>query len=170
MELIEAIETRRSIRHFNDKKLEKEKIIEILKAGILSPSAMNRQPWYFIIVNKEDLKNEISKKLLKKNLLAAQTCEVMKKCQSLILVFASIEKDLMDIQSVGGCIENMCLRATDLGVGSLWIGFIASIESDLQKMFDCNKKIIAALALGHMDKIPKPRPRKSLEEVSVWYE
>ena len=93
----------------------------------------------------------------------------MRECSALILVFAKIENELMDIQSIGACIENMLLTATDLNIGSLWIGYIVSIESALQSMFNTSDKLVAAIALGHTDKIPKPRPRKTLEECSTWY-
>ena len=85
------------------------------------------------------------------------------------MVFADIEDDVMDIQSVGACIENMILRATDLGIGSLWVGYIVKLEKELQKLFNKDKKLIAGVALGYTDTNPKERPRKTLEEVLEWY-
>lgn len=171
MELKEAIKVRRSIRHFNDLEVSTSEIKEILGSAILSPSAHNRQPWSFYIIHEDKFK----KAEIADILLAAtgdytiQTCNVIKECNALILVFAKIEDELMDIESVGAAIENMLLTATDLNIASLWIGYIINIESTLQAMFDTNDKLVAAIALGHTDKISKPRPRKTLEECSKWY-
>ena len=120
--------------------------------------------------DNQDIKDSISKTLLEaSDKTVERTCNVIKDCSTFILVFASIENEVMDIQSVGACIENMILRATDLGIGSLWIGYIRSIEKELQKMFNCDKTLIAGISLGYTESNPQERPRKSLEEVSIWY-
>lgn len=171
MELSKVIKGRKSIRHFNEQKLNKKEIEDILEHAILSPSAHNRQPWHYIVIENKTKKEEIADLLLSKtDASTTMTCEVIKKCQALILVFADITEEVMDIQSVGASIENMILRAYDLNIGSLWIGYIVKIEKELQEMFHNNKRLIAAVALGYTDTYPNQRPRKTLEEVTEWYE
>lgn len=63
----------------------------------------------------------------------------------------------------------MILRARDLDVASLWIGYIIKIESELQRKFSLEKRLIAAVALGYTDYFPSKRPRKTLNEVCSWY-
>ena len=58
MELGKAIESRRSIRSFNDKVLDKNTLMDILNHAILAPSAKNRQPWYFVVIQNPDLKKK----------------------------------------------------------------------------------------------------------------
>lgn len=58
MNVIEAIENRRSIRIFKDISISKEIVEDILNSGRLAPSAKNRQPWYFVVVQ-----NEVKEKL-----------------------------------------------------------------------------------------------------------
>lgn len=171
MELSAVIENRRSIRHYINKEISKETIKDILNYGILAPSAHNRQPWHFIVIHENmDLKNAIADRLYQKiGEKGELTCEAIKNSSALILVFADIEHATFDIQSVGACIENLILRAYDLGVSSLWIGYILEIEEELQKEFNTDKKLIAAVTLGYSEHNPKPRPRKNLEEVSTWY-
>jgi len=171
METFEAISTRRSIRHFNDKEVSETDLKKIVEAGILSPSGHNRQPWHYIVINKDkNLKNQIGD-ILEEHTSdeTLQTCNVIRECSSLILVFATITNEIIDIESVGASIENMLLAATDINVGTLWIGYIIEIEKELQKIFKTDKKLLAAIALGHFDKNPKPRPRKAYEEVTEWY-
>lgn len=171
MELKKTIENRRSIRHYINKEIPKNIIEDILNYGILAPSAKNRQPWYFIII-KEDkkLKNKIADTLEdKKGAEGSLTCEVIRTCSTLIMVYADITDVVLDIQSVGACIENMLLRAHDKNIASLWIGYILEIEEELKKILKTDKKLIASIALGYSEAKPKPRPRKDLKEVSTWY-
>ncbi len=171
MELIKAIENRRSIRHYNEKELSKDTITKILEAGRLSPSAHNRQPWHFIVIHEDKKKKEEISNILRASseMEVSLTCDVIKECSALILVFGSIEDEIMDIQSIGASIENIILRAHDLKVGSLWIGYILRIEKELQQMFSTDNKLVAAIALGYTDTNPKARPRKSLEEITEWH-
>ncbi len=170
MELSKVIEERRSVRHFNDKPIERRVIEDILGYAILSPSAHNRQPWHFVIVRDSLVKEDIALMLADYGDEAVMvTCNVIRDCQALVLVFADITEEVMDIQSVGACIENMLLRARDLNVASLWIGYILKIESELKRKFSLEKRLIAAVALGYTDHFPKKRPRKTVEEVTEWW-
>ena len=170
MELSKVMEERRSVRHYNNKELTKEIIEDILGYAILAPSAKNRQPWHFVVVNKKELKKEIGDILENKMGVEGKvTCDVIRECSALILVFADIEDVIMDTVSVGASIENLVLRARDLNVASLWIGYILNIEEELKEKFGLSKRLISAVALGYTDYFPSKRPRKTLEEVSEWY-
>lgn len=170
MELSKVMEERRSVRHYNDKKLDRKTLEDILTYGIMAPSAHNRQPWHFIVVEDQVKKENIASVLeCSSDDPVILTCNVIRECSALVLVFADITDEVMDVQSVGACIENIVLRARDLDVASLWIGYILRIEKELQREFSCNKKLIAAVALGYTDHYPSKRPRKTLEEVSEWY-
>lgn len=170
MELSKVLEERRSVRHYNQLELKKELIEDILNYAILSPSAHNRQPWHFIVIRNQDLKREIGDLLQNKmGDIAQVTSNVIRESQALILVFADITEEIMDIVSVGACIENMILRARDLDIASLWIGYILDIEEELKNKFALDKQLISAVALGYTDHFPSKRSRKELNEVSEWY-
>ncbi len=171
MELSKVIENRRSIRHFNNEEIKKEEIAEILKYGTLAPSAKNRQPWNFVVIyNDKDLKKKIADILKNKYEAAALTSEVIATSQALILVYGEIDDLIFDVQSIGACIENMCLKAYDMNIGSLWIGFILQIEKELQELLNTpsKHKLIAALALGHYDHNPSPKNRIDYQNITVW--
>lgn len=59
MEMLREIEKRQSIKKFRGEKVNKEQIERILEAGRQAPSAKNRQPWRFIIIDDEELKGRI---------------------------------------------------------------------------------------------------------------
>ena len=62
MEFLDIIHKRRSIRNFTDKKISEEDINKILSAGMVAPSAMNKQPWRFILIEDDKLKKEKARK------------------------------------------------------------------------------------------------------------
>ena len=53
--MLEAISKRRSIRHYENRPVEEEKIQEILAAAMSSPSAMNQRPWEFYVIRDPEL-------------------------------------------------------------------------------------------------------------------
>ena len=59
--MIELLKTRRSIRKYNDKEVEQEKIELILKAALLAPSSKGKRPWEFIVVKDKEILKKVSK-------------------------------------------------------------------------------------------------------------
>ena len=178
---IKAIEDRRSIRKYKDVKVSKEQILDILNAGRLAPSAKNRQPWYFVKVSTE-MKNEIANLMIKyaqnKNkdgrlYSVSFTANVIKEAPVLILILKSNddEWDRYDTLSVGAAIENMCLRSTELNLGTLWIGDTDFVENGILDMTKHNDmELVSSLVIGYPNQEPKMRPRKDLEEIVEYYE
>lgn len=186
MTVIDGIQKRRSIRSFKSDNVPKEVIKEILNSGRLAPSAKNKQPWYFVVVNGE-IKDKIADLMInytiehdmrveKRNLgytsSVNPTAEVIKQAPVIILVFR--EKDdnwvVGDNLSIGACVENMCLRATELGIGSLWVRDSVYVADEIAMLvnhpeLECN----CLLVLGYADESPKQRPRKNLEEITEWF-
>lgn len=168
MQIQEAIEKRRSIRHYLNTSLREEDIARILKAGTLAPSAHNKQPWFIHVVENQTLKNKIADILMQKDNASIQnTARIIKEAPVLFVVFE--EKTELSVkmqqQSIGAFMENMCLEATALGIGSLWIGHILEVEKEIKQLFSEKRKIACALALGYTDANPTARPRKSLKDM-----
>ena len=168
MQIQEAIEKRRSIRHYVDKKIKEEDIARILKAGTLAPSAHNKQPWFIHVVESQKTKEQIADILMQKEDESIKnTARIIKEAPVLFVVFEE-KTDLsvkMQQQSIGAFMENMCLEATELGIGSLWIGHILEVEKEIKQLFSEKRKIACALALGYTDANPTARPRKSLKDM-----
>ena len=112
-----SIFKRVSVRQFQDKEVEKDKIEKLLRAAMASPSAMNQQPWRFIVVTDKDKIKELS------------TCSKYSKFGEnapLIIVILYDKKDLRAEEFVeidcAICTENILLEATELGLGGTMIG------------------------------------------------
>ena len=176
MELNKVIEERRSIRKFKPDDVSDEFIEKILNNAILSPSAKNRQPWKIAIL-KGAKKHKIAEMLLehqeKQNGKATMkvTANVMADAPVLFLVYrdARDEQDKdHDMISIGSAIEHMCLTAADLGLGSLWIGYVSNIEKEINDYMHINNmQLVSAVSIGHPDEHPAARPRKTLEEILI---
>lgn len=174
MELKTAIEERRSIRKFEEKDVSDEILLDLIKCATKAPSGHNRQPWKFQIIRGE-LKNKIADTLYQKTMdiegsTAPHTAGIIREAPVLIAVYLTednAENYLYDILSIGGAIENMLLRATDIQLGSLWIGNTSLIEEELKEILDTNLRVISTVAVGYKAQDPHARPRKPLEEVLI---
>lgn len=187
METLKSIEERRSIRSFTSEVIKKEIIEDILNCGRLAPSAKNRQPWYFVIV-KEESKDKIADMMIKYTInnddkiierekygyksSVNPTANIIKQAPILVLIFREKNDNWIigDNLSIGACVQNMCLRATDLDIGSLWIRDTVYVAEDIAKMLGHgDMELNCALALGYANEAPKMRPRKDLEDIVEWY-
>ncbi len=172
MELVKAIEERRSIRKYEEKDISDDILLELIRCATLAPSGHNRQPWKFQIVRGE-LKNKIADTLYQKTKdiegsTAPHTSRIITETPVLLVVYLTEEMSenyLYDILSIGGAIENILLRATDLGLGSLWIGNTSLIEPELKEILNTDLRVISTIAIGYKAQSPHARPRKKLEEV-----
>ena len=74
------------------------------------------------------------------------------------------------IQSIGACIENMLLSATDLGISSLWIRATSCIEKEIEIMLDKqNEHLMACISLGYDNKKERIKVRNRVEEITSWH-
>ncbi len=186
MNTIEAIAQRRSIRQFKSTPIPDELIIKILNSTIQAPSGKNRQPWRFIVV-KEDkrpemisiMREEIGKvKKAGGNLGSSErTTDVMEQAPVTIFVFNPYAENVegkrkyhvVDTQSVGAAIQNMILAAQEFGLGTLWICDVFYAYDKLCAWLGETHEMIAAVSLGYTDQQPDARPRKPVDEVTVWF-
>lgn len=192
MDTFEAINKRVSIRKYQDKEIPQEILDQILSAATLSPSGKNKQPWKFYVVRGEKRAEMIREMQKGMDRLGAQgintgsaryTIRVMEQAPVTILVFnpfsrhplsprdvAEVYGDMVDIQSIGAAIQNMLLEATELGLGSLWICDVYFGYEELCAWLGEESELIAAVSLGYADHEPRPRPRKPVDEVTVYVE
>ena len=139
---------RRSVRKFNTKRVEEEKINEILRAGMQAPSAKNQQPWEFIVVRGEKNLEELSKY----NVYA--TC--LKGANVAIIVLCNTEKLIMPEfwqQDLSAVTQNIELQAVTLGLGSVWMGTAPEEKkmNYIKEMFSLKDNLLpfSVIALGY---------------------
>ncbi len=185
MELREAIENRRSIRKYQNMDVPDTLIEDLIDCARLAPSAKNRQPWEFLVIRGET-KNKIAdimlddelatretedQELIEKKSSVPTTARVIREAPVLILVFKEYDENWTtgDTLSIGGAVEHICLRATDMGLGSLWIRDTAYTQKEIAKLVGEEKELICAISIGYPNQEPHQRPRKELNEILKWY-
>ncbi len=189
-----VIYNRRSIRKYLDKQVSKKLIEQIIDAGRVAPSAKNRQPWRYIVLGGES-KSEFLEHMWKGILREENECamlpestngladakntwNIMTQAPILIVVindngknpFDEIDADsrfveICDNLSIGASIENMLLKATELGLGTLWIANTCYAYKELTQYLETSQQLVGAIALGYANEAPMQRPRKKMEEI-----
>ena len=173
MDVYKAISKRKSIRNFLNKKISKDILEDILNNGILAPSSKNKQPWRFYIVENK-IKEKISQIILdyaKNDAKIRGTAIAIDTAPVLILVMKNKDEEFLiaDTVSIGACVENICLRATELHIGSLCICDVLDVKNEILELLSEEElEIICGIALGYYDEIPNNKSRKKLEEVVKW--
>ena len=150
MEIQEALLTRRSIRKYKNQKISKENIDIILKAAMYAPSAMNLQPWHFIVID--------NKEILIDTIKSIHYAEMLKQSAAAILVCgdADIEKnESWVLQNCSASIQNILLAAFGLGIGSCWIAVhgMDDVLNKIKTQFSLPKNIVpvSLISLGYPD-------------------
>lgn len=188
-------ETRKSIRKYKDMQVPEELILKVLEAGRVAPSAKNRQPWRFIVYTGESKaklldcmekgiekqkKNPFIPAAYKKGLASADnTLRIMREAPVTVIVLndrsgnpymprvaGTMISEIHNTLSIGAAVENMLLRACELGLGGLWVGNTVYAHAEMSKFIGTKKQISCAVALGYPDEAPEGRPRMNIEEIA----
>lgn len=161
-DVIAAIKTRRSIRKFEKKDVTDGLIMKILDAGRWAPSGNNNQPWRFVIVKENSVKEN----------LAGQTeyGDIIKNAPVSIAVF--LDKNSMydrtkDILAIGACIQNILLAAHSLNFGGVWLGEILKNKEIVAGILKVPEtyELMAVIAIGYPTEKERKSERMSLEEL-----
>jgi len=161
-EVLNAIKNRRTIRRFKSTPIEKEKLLTILEAGRWAPSFSNLQPWRFIVIKDQVLKNAIDKAARESVLhLGINEAPVV------ILVCVDRRIDpLHAIETGAAAAQNMALAAFSLGLGAGWIGIWGTeAEASIQKIFKLPETVraVSLLPVGVPNESPEGH-RKPIED------
>ena len=147
MDVLDAIRTRKSVRKYLNKTVEKEKLITILEAGRLAPSASNRQEWRFVIVSDRETKRKLAEIANRQTFIGeapvvivacAQTDGHVMKCGQLCYPI-----------DVAIALDHITLAAVELGLGTCWIG--AFDENEVKEILGISPEIrvIGLMPLGY---------------------
>jgi nitroreductase len=183
MELIEAIKGRRSIRKFKSDPVLRETIEDILKAGNWAPSAKNGHQWRFTVLTgkaktdynkmfRETLDGFIEKHGRDEAGSAHWTHKIMEEAPVLLIVWNTNDNGwATEEHSVAAAMQNVCLRAYDLGLGSLWIGDVFYAYPETVAYFGKEKwKLSGAISLGYPATEGKVPKKKKIDEVAEFLE
>ncbi|MHA2031643.1 MAG: nitroreductase family protein [Candidatus Kariarchaeaceae archaeon] len=141
MSLIDKVLSRRSIRAYAKKKIPTPILNNILEAGRQAPSASNRQPWHFIAITDEEIKQTLS---------WGRFNWFIKDAPLIILGCANTATGNWSIVDTAIALQNMVIAAWAMGVGSCWLG--AFKERDVKQLLGIpdNWKVVALVTFGYL--------------------
>ena len=168
MDVLQAISSRRSHRAYKTQQLSEETLSAILRAGLESPSARNRQPWHFSVVQDKELIQMVhdeAAKVVDKDYSPAfsnPNFQIFYYAPTVVFIFG--EKDFLWTQvDCGIAVENMALAAEGLGIGSVILGlpawaFKGEKADELRERLACPEgyDFVIALALGYAEDSKEP--------------
>ena len=164
MEIQDALLNRRSIRKYKDQKISKAGIDQILKAAMYAPSAMNLQPWQFIVIDDKDV--------LIETINSIHYAEMLKQSAAAIIVCgdADIEKnESWLLQNCSASIQNILLAAHGLGIGSCWIAIhgMDDVYKKIKTQFNLPQNIVpvSLISLGYPDEVVTAEERFKQEKI-----
>ena len=170
--MLDLILKRQSDRSYSDKPVESEKIERIIEAGRIAPSACNAQPWKFIIVTDNDLRNKLSDaasaKLLGMNSFVSQAplliVVVREKANMSSRIGATVKDKDYSLIDIGIASENICIQAAAEGLGSCMIGWFD--ETQVKKLLGIpsSKRVELIITVGYTTKETREKRRKTFSE------
>lgn len=145
-QVLETIKNRRSVRNYKPDQISQEELDLIIEAGIYAPTAGNEQPWYFTVIQNQEILKHINEavreEMLKsdmewaKNTAKNPNFQVTYDAPTLIII--SGRKDGMAWNvDCSAAIENMLIAAESLNIGSVWLGLIRNLfarEDEVKKL------------------------------------
>jgi nitroreductase len=197
MDVKEAIQKRRSIRNFTEEQVKTEDVNSVLEAARLAPSGTNLQPWRFIVIKSDEMRNKL------------QECTLDFVAEAPVIVVCAVDynsleeipariKELSATDAFKGtgleksgdsnysgrdmseedarkylylntsiAIENMTLQATELGLGSCWVMMFNKDKLSDLLDLDDHLELVSLLPIGYPEKDPEQRPRLSLDEIVI---
>ncbi|MFH1075734.1 MAG: nitroreductase family protein [Pseudomonadota bacterium] len=153
----DCIMQRRSIRRFQQTKIQLEVLNRLLNAARVAPSAANKQPLEYIIITNRDLREKVFQTLKWAAYIAPEGTpqEEEKPAAYIIVLVNNYHKGPDFARDAGAAIENILLAATEEGLGTCWL---RSIDFDrIVKIFDMpdHIEVDSVIALGYPAESPK---------------
>ena len=172
MKVMETIAERRSIRSFSGQPVEEEKLLRVLEAGRLAPSARNMQDWKFVVVKDPGLRRRLAE--------AARNQEFVGQAPVVIVACGTSDYVMTCGQltypiDVAIAVDHMTLAAVEEDLGTCWIG--AFYEDKVKEILGVPEdvRVVALLPLGYPAEtaknakdMPMHKPRKPLDEIVVY--
>lgn len=170
MELLDVMLKRRSTRKFNGNPVTKEELDKILAAALLAPTSMNRKPCNFLVVERKETLEELSK-------AKDHGADLISGADKAIVIVADTLIADTWIEDSSIALTYMHLMATDLGLGSCWVQIhlrskdgkdSEELVRDIVKIDD-HYRVVGIMAVGHSDDIPEAHELEDIDKNKIHF-
>lgn len=181
MDIIEAINGRRSIRKYKPDPVDDKVIETILEAAHQAPSWGNSQCWHFVVVRDRSVKEDLANTLFGVTDRPNGVTLSLRQAPVIIVVCAEVKKsgtyhreprqyatdkgEYWYMFDAALAMENLCLAAHSFGLGTVIAGAFDSKQAAQAIKAPEGVVVVALTPLGYPDEAPNPRPRKTLAEI-----
>ena len=178
MQVEEAIKIRRSIRKYQVKEVPDNLIKELIEAARLAPSAYNAQPSKFLIVKEVNVKQKLKdNNVFKQSFVYNAPVIIICLANPDVFPKERFEPTFSKASEIGGEVgavrdlsiasENLVLRATELGLGTCYIGLVN--RKKLKEVLNIPKNYALPFAIitGFPAEDPRETPKRKIEEIMI---
>lgn len=156
---LDVIFSRKSVRHYTDREVETEKLMTLVKAGMAAPTAVNRQPWSFIIVTNMAQVASINDR---------PGLMMLKKAKAVILVLGKKDEKFWQ-QDCSAATENILLAAEALGLGAVWCaGYPMTDRTESYKElfnYSDDYEVLSLISIGYSTGEDQPKDKYKEEKI-----
>lgn len=167
MELLEALQKRRSVRRFTEEAVSKKDIDILMHAAMSGPSACNARPWDFYVVESKTVLQNLHKATKYSDISAPLAIVV---CGNLSHALPAPLTDFW-VQDCSAATENILLAATGIGLGAVWCGIYPNRDAmeNVKKTLGLPEENIPLniIHVGHPDQFPEPRDQYDEKHVHL---
>jgi len=162
--MLDLLKTRRSIRKYQDKKVEQEKIDAILKAALMAPSSSNRRSWEFYVVEDKEKLSKLSK-------CRERGSQMLEGAALAIVVAIDGEPYDVWIEDASIAAVIMQLTAHSLGLGTCWVHVRGRQHNENTSTEDYVKEVVGIsetakveciISIGYPDEVKEPHNEEKL--------
>jgi nitroreductase len=162
MTVLEAIRKRYSCRAYQDRAVEKEKLEQVFEAARLAPSAKNEQDWRFVVVTEKEKKQQVAD--------TTNRPEVFGRAGVIIAACSNSDYVMTCGQAIGPidvaiALDHISLQATELGLGTCWIGSFETEKVRAILEIPQDVAIIELMALGYPKNGRRETKREPVENI-----
>ena len=165
---IQNIMTRTSVREYLDKPVPDEDVKTLLRAAMAAPSAVNKQPWHFVVINQKNVLKAIADSCPNASMAANAPLAIMV-CGNMNKALDGNGKDFW-IQDASAATQNILLAANALGLGAVWTGIYPEMSrvKALSSLMNLPENLIplAVIPVGYPAGENKPKDKWNEENVT----
>jgi nitroreductase len=165
MNVNEAIAARQSVREYEDREVEPDKLLRVLEATRLAPSASNRQEWRFVVVQDQELRQKLAE---------AAGGQAFVGQAAVVIVACAVGTDhLMPCGlpsfsiDVAIALDHLSLVAVEEGLGTCWIGAFDQAKVKALLGIPDDVCVVELMPLGYPADAPRPKQRMGLDEIAM---
>ncbi|MBI4301533.1 MAG: nitroreductase family protein [Chloroflexi bacterium] len=170
MDLLEGLQTRRSIKGFSSEPLARDTLLELVELARYTPSGGNKNPWQFILVTEKETIERLSQ--------THPYCRWLASAQWAIAIVVNPNMTRYWLEDCCLAAYTIWLAATARDIGVAWAAMHQSDSAEesehrqglVRQLLDIPEryKVPIVLGLGHPEKAPGPRQLVPLEKIIFW--